>query len=143
MEALHKLQRHCLAFSVECWHSLSVLSLDVSCNTPPQVNNRRIQDEADTVIADGAPHAAAPPMLDPIMEMEGHVMYKNLLGPGQNMSHVPGKMMQMMRCTCLSQVAFLAFNYKGWVVGGGVSGPAPPPIRRVWIGGGGGGVKSR
>lgn len=45
----------------------------------------------------GAPdqaHAAPPPGLDPHWTQaaaeEGVVAYKNLLGPGQNMSHVPG-----------------------------------------------------
>jgi hypothetical protein len=36
-------------------------------------------------------HAAPPPGLDPqLLAEEGILAYKNLLGPGQNMSHVPG-----------------------------------------------------
>jgi hypothetical protein len=42
----------------------------------------------------GAGHAGPPPGLDPAWAEaaaeEGVVAYKNLLGPGQNMSHVPG-----------------------------------------------------
>lgn len=52
-----------------------------------QANQRRMEEQAGPL--DVHEHAAAPPV-DPIYEQEGIVFYKNLLGPGQNMSHVAG-----------------------------------------------------
>jgi hypothetical protein len=90
-------------------NSTSGSSFALAC---AQANNRRMQDEADTVITEGAPHAGPPPQLDPILESEGHVMYKNLLGPGQNMSHVAGKhFASLLLFVCFMKMFFLFVIY--------------------------------
>lgn len=59
----------------------------------------------------GAPdqaHAAPPPGLDPHWAQaaaeEGVVAYKNLLGPGQNMSHVPGADVEAQEITTVADM---------------------------------------
>lgn len=56
--------------------------------------NSSSQQQQQPRVAEQPAHAAPPPGLDPHWTQaaaeEGIVAYKNLLGPGQNMSHVPG-----------------------------------------------------
>ena len=57
-------------------------------------NSSRPQQQQHQQDAPNQAHAAPPPGMDPQWTQaaaeEGMVAYKNLLGPGHNMSHVPG-----------------------------------------------------